>query len=81
MSSFQELARLEGIFRLVFDDAEFDFSTSLSRDDLPAWDSLGHIRLVSSVEEEFGVELSIEEIESLTSVGRLVSLLEGRKIK
>jgi acyl carrier protein len=77
MSSFQGQAKLENVFRQVFDDAEFDFSMDLTREQLPAWDSLGHIRLVSSIEEEFGVQFSIEEIESLTSVGRVVALLQN----
>ena len=77
MSSFQGHAKLENVFRQVFDDAEFEFSPDLTREQLSAWDSLGHIRLVSSIEEEFGVQFSIEEIESLTSVGRVVALLQS----
>ncbi len=42
------------------------------------WDSLGHLRLVLSVEQEFRVHFSAEEIPKLTSVGCIVESLKTK---
>ena len=68
---------LQRVFREVFDGEEFEFSDALGRDTLPAWDSLGHIRLIAATEEAFDVRFTIEEIESLTNVGRMVARISS----
>jgi acyl carrier protein len=62
---------LKKVFEEVFEDEQFEFSDSLGRETLKAWDSLGHIRLVAAVEEAFGATFSIEEIEGFTSAGKI----------
>ena len=68
-------ARLKRIFSEVFEDSGVEYSDSLSRETLQEWDSLGHIRLISATEEEFGVQFTIEEIERLTSAAQLLERL------
>jgi len=42
---------------------------------LEAWDSLGHIKIIMSVEEAFGVRFDMDEIPELVSVDRISSRL------
>ena len=35
------------------------------RDDAPAWDSLNHLRLVSALEEAFGIRFTMREVGEL----------------
>ena len=65
-------AQLERVFREVFDDESLHLGEEMTREDFSTWDSLGHIRLVSAMEESFNVAFSIEEIEGMTSVGRIL---------
>lgn len=67
--------RLESVFREVFDDENLQLADTLDRESFEAWDSLGHIRLVSGIEESLGVTLTIDEIEGLTSVPQILALL------
>lgn len=67
---------LHRIFEDVFADSEFEFSDTLDREDLSAWDSLGHIRLIAATEEAFNIRFSIEEIENLTSVRKLLEQID-----
>lgn len=60
--------RLEAVFTDVFDDGDVAFDESLARESVPTWDSLGHIRLMSGIEEAFGVHLSIDDMERMVSV-------------
>jgi acyl carrier protein len=71
-------ARLQQVFREVFEDEEFEFSDALSRENLKVWDSLGHIRLVAALEETFGVAFTIEEIETFTSAGKIAECVSAK---
>jgi acyl carrier protein len=66
------------VFEEVFEEESFEFSESLSRDNLKSWDSLGHIRLVTAMEEAFDIRFTLEEIEQLTSAGRIVDYICAR---
>lgn len=39
------------------------------------WDSLNHIRLAMALEEEFGVQLTAEEIADMISIPRILAVL------
>ena len=72
--------RLQALFRDVFDDDNLVISDNTSQSNLEGWDSFHQVKLVISIEEEFGVKLSIEEAISLTSVGKLKELLLAKGI-
>jgi acyl carrier protein len=46
------------------------------RDEAPAWDSLNHLRLVTALEEAFGIRLTMKEVsemERFEAVRRIVA--------
>ena len=47
----------------------------LSRDNADSWDSLNHLRIVTALEQEFSITLSMDEIQEARSVGRLIDLV------
>jgi len=49
-----------------------------SPDTIASWDSLSHINLVLSLEEEFGVSLSPEDVMEMLSVGLIRTILAER---
>lgn len=51
---------------------------SVSRSDLPAWDSLKHVQVIFAIEDEFGVEFSSEELPGLDSDAKIVAAIEAR---
>jgi acyl carrier protein len=44
--------------------------------DLPQWDSMGHMEVMLSLEERFGIEIDAEIIASLTSVPTISNYLK-----
>lgn len=44
--------------------------------DLPQWDSMGHMEVMLSLEEQFGIEIDAEIIASLTSVPTISNYLK-----
>ena len=72
------MARLQEIFRAELDDDDLIIGIGTRQADLKAWDSLAHVRLVSGVENEFGFQFSLAEIEALNSVRQLIDLIRER---
>jgi acyl carrier protein len=68
----------EKLDHIVADILELDvgaISDALTPDDVEQWTSLNHLRLVTAVEEAFGISLSMEQIESIRSIGALRKLV------
>ncbi len=70
--------RLTGVFHDVFDDDQLVVKPHLTANDVEGWDSLTHIRLVLSVEKEFGVKFSSGDIARLKNVGEFADLIEKK---
>ena len=56
----------------TFDIDEDDISGETTNDTVEKWDSLNHLRLVTALEGEFGISLTMDEINSMTSYPEIV---------
>ena len=72
------LDRLSKVFCEVFDDTELRISETTRGDDIKQWDSITHITLVLSFEDEFGLTLTVPEISDLDNVGAFIDIVEQR---
>ena len=61
----------------VFEVAEAELPDEPELGNPPAWDSLGHIRLVLEVEQEMGVRFITDRIPELTTLDALVRETES----
>ncbi len=68
-------ARLNEVFRDVFEEDTIEVTPELSAQDVDGWDSLTHIRLVLTVEKVFKIKFSISEVGTLRDVSDLVALI------
>ena len=68
--------RLDDIFREVFADDSITVNDATSAEDIDAWDSLAHINLMFSLEDEFSVKFRDEEFASVKNVGEINRLLQ-----
>ena len=57
----------------------FAVADPMSFDDIPGWDSVGHMNLVTELESHFGISLDMDEIVGLDSVGAVRAIV-ARKI-
>ena len=67
--------RLNGVFQEVFDDDTIQVNDATTADDIEDWDSLTHITLVSSVEDEFGIKFSMKDVIGMKNVGEMVDII------
>lgn len=56
-------------------DDNFAVEDRMGFDDIPGWDSVGHMNLISELESKLGVSLEMEEIVALDSVGAVRQLV------
>lgn len=73
--------RLEAVFRSVFNDDELVLTDETTAADIPGWDSVEHINLMFSLEDEFGVQFVGNELAELENIGALKRLLEQRSTR
>ncbi|MBU0506322.1 MAG: acyl carrier protein [bacterium] len=70
--------RLTKVFRENFDNPTLEIEDEHNADSIPGWDSLAHVTLIVSIEEEFGVSFSTAEIASLNCVGDIRKIIIER---
>ena len=69
-----EVSRLfHDVFQL---DADFQLEPGMSFDDVPGWDSIGHMNLVNEIESRFGVSLEMDVIINLDSVQAVQDIIK-----
>lgn len=71
------LSKLEDILRSELDDDSLQIRLDMSAEDVTAWDSLAHIRIIAAIEREYDVQFDLDQIESFQSVGDIVKSLEA----
>ena len=73
--------RLNKVFRDVFDDESIVVKPETTSADIEDWDSLEHINLVVSVEQEFGMKFNMNEVTTMKNVGDMVNIIISRMSK
>ncbi len=78
MDRSEILSRLNVLIRDAFDEDDLVVDDDTVADDVDAWDSANHIRLMLAVMEEFHIEFKGGEIAAPENVGELVDLIASK---
>ena len=78
MNRAEIMERLNEVFRDVFDDSSIVVDDSTTSKDIEDWDSLEHINLVGSVEQEFKMRFKMKEVSSMKNVGEMADIVAER---
>ena len=70
---------LQDMFRQIFDDDGLVVTPATSRRDLADWDSVAHVKIILSLEEEFAIRFTEDEVSSIQTVGELLDAVESHK--
>ena len=71
--------KLAELMAEILDVPVGDIRPETVRDGHPTWDSLNHLRLMTAIEEEFGVQFSMDDIEGIETAGQLDGLLTSHQ--
>jgi len=50
----------------------------MTPENVDKWDSLNHLRLVTALEQQFGIRLSMQDIQSMQSIASLKTVVGQR---
>jgi acyl carrier protein len=56
------------------------FNEKLKYNDIPEWDSIGHMSLISELEDEFNITIETDDIVDFSSYKKGISILKNYKI-
>ena len=80
MSREEILKKINDILKDIFDDETLAITYETTANDVPDWDSLNHINIISSIESEFGVDFSMEEVINFKNVGDIVGKILEKNV-
>ena len=75
MNEDKIIKRLQKIFNDIFTEKKVIVNKNLSANQVDEWDSLNHINLIVAIENEFKFKFTLEEIQSLKTVGDTIKLI------
>jgi len=78
MLSNEIFLRTQKVFQVVFVDDHLKIDASTTAADIEDWDSLNHMKLIVSIENEFGVRFKAREISELSNVGEMCLLIGSK---
>jgi acyl carrier protein len=72
--------KLKSVFAKVFDENDITITREMTAEDVPTWDSLHHIQLISEVERAFRIKFKLREVLSMKNVGDLIDLIHTKTV-
>lgn len=66
---------VEELVGKVFRIDSYHLTDGTSRDAIEQWDSMGHLSLITELEEHFHVRISIEDAMEMVSIGEIKEIL------
>lgn len=72
LSRAEILLRVQTIARDLFSNPEIQLVDGGTVDDIPDWDSAGHVQIMVAIEEDFGIYFGVEELGHIANLGDLV---------
>ena len=58
-----------------------DFNESIKYNDVPEWDSIGHMNLISALEDEFKISIDTDDVVEFSSFKEGIKILKKYKVK
>jgi len=67
--------RLNELLAKIFDMRPADIKPTLTKQEIYKWDSLVHMELVTVIENDFNIQMSMEDIVTIDSVQKIIDVL------
>tara|TARA_Y100000591_G_C21520119_1_gene538917 strand:- start:7 stop:234 length:228 start_codon:yes stop_codon:yes gene_type:complete len=68
------------IFQESLNISDKDFSENLKYNDIPEWDSIGHMTLIAALEENYNISIETDDIVDFSSFNKGKEILKKYKI-
>jgi acyl carrier protein len=71
-------SRIQEVFRTVFEKPDLVLRDDMQAKDVEGWDSLNHVTLIMTIEDEFNIKFTTKEVMGFQNVGEMLSCLRGK---
>ena len=71
---------LEKVVSEILKRENISLSIKMTAADVEGWDSLNHVQILFTLEQELGVQFAVYEIQNLKTIGDLVELINKYEI-
>ena len=72
------LAKVQDVFHEAFGiDAQL-ISLETTPNEVPAWDSVGHLDLASRLEQAFGINLDVDDLMEMENVREIIRIVNSK---
>ena len=78
MSSSPFDDRIKDVMSEILEVAPASIGDGYARDDASSWDSMNHLRLVSALEEVFGIKFTMKEVGEMGRFAAIRSMVAER---
>lgn len=75
MTREEVFAKVNEIFREVFEDDTIVVQETTTAADIEDWDSYEHINLVNAIEQAFAIKFTMGQVVSMKNVGEMVDII------
>jgi len=72
------LQRIQEVFYRVFETDPAIVTIDAGPEQIPKWDSLGHVAMASEVEKEFNISLDIDDMMVMENINAIVQLVASK---
>lgn len=73
-----DLKFIKSIFKSALEIGNYKITMESRFEEVPDWDSLGHMRIISELEKKLNIEFEIEEIVDIDTVEKIINLVRKK---
>ncbi len=70
--------KIKDVMKTVFEISVDKINEESSVDNIDLWDSMGHIKLVISLENDFGIRFNGGEVMEMVKYSKIKEIIEGK---
>jgi acyl carrier protein len=74
----QVLTKVQTAFHSAFDIDPRTVTLDTTPDTVPAWDSMGHVTLASSLEQTFGLTFDVDDLMEMENVREICRIVQSK---
>lgn len=75
------LPKIQEAFKATFDIDPHLVTIETTADDIPEWDSVGHLSLGANLEEVFGISLDVDDLMEMENVRQIANVISSKLAK
>jgi len=78
VNSDELLGKVRTAFKSAFDIEPQTITLNTVPSDISAWDSMGHVTLASSLEQEFGLTFDVDDLMAMENVKEICRIVQSK---